>query len=706
MQTLQWLFSNILYMAGMASFVAIIILLLRKLFDKKISPKWKFAMWILLFISLVLPFRITLYANNNNFYIASMIMDRLENIKNILSISTYGKILTVIWISGILVLSIIYFVSSWIMNRKIGREEIKEERILKIWHQAKEEIGVKKEIKLIKQEIKTIPCIYGMIHPSILLTEEILEKPEEVLKHIFMHELSHEKRKDTWINKILLLITIVYWFNPFFWFCFQQIRQDMELKADELVLSKLPKQKEKEYAKSLVSILPISQEQKITNRLLYVTDSKKNMERRINMIKLSKQFREYKTLIGVTTLVLTLCIGMLIFTQIKPKQEEETFNAIKYFETPDRIIYKIKAEDKYYVYTPTKNDYNILLNQLVKCIDGVGEGAKISQEDMKKIENEENYIELDYDTISKNYVISYQKENYNVIKRTDEGGIVVKNNIKQREQLEKLLAEQIRDKKECYEMLDNKEYRILEPISYEVPSWSNELKKYEQGIYSVRLGTKDAWEKFKENNHIVMSQDIPEQQFEKTNVMATITKYQIDKMETRIGGATLYFKGAEQKDKYYVNLYCISKAVNINCIYRNFNEITQGNIEAKQSQNTVVNSSKTTDNMNTNQVSDLKNENSISEEKAKQIAIQALKEDGITTYESMKIERKTENKYYLQKWTDTNQNYAEKYTPVTNYEAVDTWYVVFQDAGDVGCYVGIWIDVNTSEILCYHWTGE
>ncbi len=418
------------------------------------------------------------------------------------------------------------------------------------------------------------------------------------------------------------------------------------------------------------------------------------------MIKLSKQFKEYKTLIGVTTLVLTLCIGILIFTQIKPKQEEETFNTIKYFETPDRIVYKIKGEDKYYVYTSAKNDYDVLLNQLIKCVDGVGEGAKLSQEDMKKIEEEENYIELDYDTISKNYVISYQKENYNVIKRTDEGGIVVKNNIKQRETLEKLLAEQIREKKECYEMLDNKEYRLLEPISYEVPSWSNELKKYEQGIYSVRLGTKDAWERFKENNHIVMSQDIPEEQFEKTNVMATITRYQIDKIETRIGGATLYFKGAEQKDKYYVNLYCISKAVNINCIYRNFNAIIQETIEVQQSENAVNTLNKTSNNTN------IKNENPISEERAKQIAIEALKEDGITTYESIKIERKTENKYYLQKWTDTNQNYAEKYTPVNDYEAVDTWYVAFQDAGDVGCYVGIWIDVYTSEILCYHWTGE
>lgn len=198
-----------------------------------------------------------------------------------------------------------------------------------------------------------------------------------------MHELAHDKRKDPLINKILLWITLIYWFNPILWFCFKQVRQDMELKADELVLGKLPKENQKEYAKSLVTILPISQEEKMTAKVLYVTDGKKNMERRIKMIKLSKQFKEYKTLIGVTTLVLTLCLGILIFTQIKPKQEG-TFNNVKYFETPDRIVYKVKEQDKYYVYNSAKQDYDQLLNQLIKCIDGLGEGAKVSRRRYEK----------------------------------------------------------------------------------------------------------------------------------------------------------------------------------------------------------------------------------------------------------------------------------------------------------------------------------
>ena len=458
------------------------------------------------------------------------------------------------------------------MRNKIGKEEIKDERILAILEETKKLIGVKREIKLIRQTNKMTPCIYGIIHPKILLTEEILEKSDEVLKHIFMHELSHYKRKDIILNKILLVITIIHWFNPILWFCFQQVRQDMELKADEMVLSKLPKKQEKKYAKSLVSILPISQEEKMTTKLLYVTDGKKNMERRIKMIKLSKQFKEYKTLIGVTTLVLTLCIGILIFTQIKPK-EEENLNYVQYFETPDRIVYKEKGADNYYVFTSAKQEYTDIMNQLIHGIDGIGEGERLSEETIRKIQEEENYIELDYDTISKNYIICYEKENYNVIKRTDEGGQVVKQTIKNKENLQEELKKATK-KTTAYHMKENELYKFEEPIEYKVPSWSNELKKYKQGTYTVRLGNMNALANFLSNNSLKYDGNITEETFEKSNVIASITKYKVLGIDTRIGGMTYHFYGTENSKKYYITLFTVSKAVNINCIYRDYENVT------------------------------------------------------------------------------------------------------------------------------------
>lgn len=565
------IFNYILYLSVIASILAIIVLFFRKTFDKKISPTWKLGMWLLVLISLCIPFRFTIQSKNTHTFFVSNLVDKIEIVIKNLMLGQYGKILMYIWLGGMGVLLLYYFISSIIMKQKIGNEVVKDIRLTKILEQAKKQMGVKKEIQLIKQKDKKVPCIYGIIKPRILITEEILKEEEETLYYIFLHELAHYKRKDIVLNKLLIIITTIYWFNPIIWFCFKQIRQDMELKADEMVLARIQKKEEKKYAKTLVMLLPISQEEKQTAKVLSVTDGKKNMERRIKMIKLSEKFKEYKMLIGVTTLLLTLCIGIIIFTQIKPK--EENLNYVQYFETPDRIIYKEKGADNYYVFTSAKQEYTNIMNQLIHGIDGIGEGERLSEETIRKIQEEENYIELDYDTISKNYIICYEKENYNVIKRTDEGGQVVKQTIKNKENLQEELKKATK-KTTAYHMKENELYKFEEPIEYEVPSWSNELKKYEQGTYTVRLGNMNALANFLSNNNLKYDGNITEETFEKSNVIASITKYKVLGIDTRIGGMTYHFYGTENSKKYYITLFTVSKAVNINCIYRDYENVT------------------------------------------------------------------------------------------------------------------------------------
>ena len=101
-----------------------------------------------------------------------------------------------------------------------------------------------------------------------------------------MHELSHYKRKDSLFNYVLLIITVIHWFNPFVWIFFKKIRQDIELATDEMVLEKLQKNEKKEYGMTLINSLQIFQEELYTAKLLCVTDDNKNMERRIKMVKL------------------------------------------------------------------------------------------------------------------------------------------------------------------------------------------------------------------------------------------------------------------------------------------------------------------------------------------------------------------------------------------------------------------------------------
>ena len=709
------IFYNILYASIITSILGIVILLFRKTFDKKISPTYKFVMWGLMFFTLIFPFRITLQSNNSHKFLLSSLIDKIESIKESLILNEVGKTIIYIWLAVMCIIFIYYIITSIIFNKKIGNKEVKDKKILDILEFSKKQMEIKKDIKLIKQEYKKVPCIYGLFKTKILVTDEILKKDEESLKYIFMHELAHFKRKDLILNKILIAITTVHWFNIGLWYCFKQIRQDMELKADEMVLEKIGKNEEKSYAKTLVKLIPISNNEKQPVKLLCVTDGKKNMERRINMIKLSDKFKEYKSLIGITTLLIVLCIGTFIFTRIEPKEETGVVNSFQYFETPDRIVYKEKDTDNYYVFTKGESSYTDILNEIIKVFDSKEEGIQVSKEDIEKIEENQNYIELDYDTISKNYVIAYEEDLNNIILRNDNGGQVVKQNIKEeyKKELQEKLDEKILMDASCYHMGDNKQYILnnKEVADDVIVKNVSELKLYESGIYGIKIQNKEKLDEILNRYNITLEEQINDDVFQKADIIVMISKYDIEKIETRIGGLTYFFTGSKLPNSYIVNVFQASKAINTNCIYRNLD-------------NTISNSTSNGDYVVNDNISNTENENSSNIETEVKITKEAAAE--IAEKESKK------EKYQYQGWesdfsatevwVDENGNYeisAEliyslddihrlyywedewaKDTNINNlFKGQPVWCIRLGDKNDPLTNLYIYVDANNGEVV-------
>lgn len=293
-----------------------------------------------------------------------------------------------------------------------------------------------------------------------------------------------------------------------------------------------------------------------------------------------EKLKEHKALIGVIILMIIISIGILIYAILKPRQTAKQENNVQYFETPDRVVYKVKGEDKYFAFGKGEEAYQKIVNSLIHSIESLGQGSALSQEEIEQIEKEENYIELDYETISKNYIIAYERENNVMIKRTDDGGVVVRNKLNDTQELKSVLEEiKFTYRNQNYQMADNRIVPLKYPINYSVPSWSNELRKYEKGIYSVRLGTKGAMQNFLERNQLTYNEELTEEILNKQNVVAMITKFKIDRIEPRVGGVTCYFTGMENTNQYYITFLYLSKAVNVNCIYRNYDKVTYAPID-------------------------------------------------------------------------------------------------------------------------------
>ena len=60
------IFYKVLYMSVVGILVGSLILLIRKILDKKISPKWKCVIWLILIISLIVPIKIEIPNENTS----------------------------------------------------------------------------------------------------------------------------------------------------------------------------------------------------------------------------------------------------------------------------------------------------------------------------------------------------------------------------------------------------------------------------------------------------------------------------------------------------------------------------------------------------------------------------------------------------------------------------------------------------------------
>lgn len=375
------IFYQVLYMTVVGSIVGLLIYFVRNIFDKKISGKWKCIMWCIAIVTLLIPIRIEV-KTDKSVVMQSEIIDSFENIKYINQessrvtkpskeektgvldfsdfndetsskksfenmnqvVNAYNNMTSIqiaeeqklntdikelilnilipsVWMFGILIFITTFISGSRRINKRISKNIYKDERLENILSMCKKQLVIKKKINIVLQSYKKVPSIFGILNPSILITEETLEQDNQTIKYIFLHELSHYKRKDLIFNYVLLCVLSIHWFNPVVWFLFKKIRQDIEIGADELASKKLDKNEKKEYGMVLINLLKNRTGENYTASMLCMSDTGKNMERRIHMIK-----GKSKSAILSFILVIIVFLVVVSFIFIKVIKVEDVVN--------------------------------------------------------------------------------------------------------------------------------------------------------------------------------------------------------------------------------------------------------------------------------------------------------------------------------------------------------------------------------------------
>jgi beta-lactamase regulating signal transducer with metallopeptidase domain len=176
-------------------------------------------------------------------------------------------------------------------------------------------LGVRREVELAESAAISGPCLCpprrrrpGGRHPCILLPRGAAAAlGEDRLRHVLLHELAHLAHRDLAVRRTADLLRTLHWFNPLVHLAASALREDQELAADERALRHLPAAEHRRYGRTLLDLLPGAA---VGTPAAAFVETRKQLHRRILMIA---RFAPRHRLAAAAALALfTLLAGLLL----------------------------------------------------------------------------------------------------------------------------------------------------------------------------------------------------------------------------------------------------------------------------------------------------------------------------------------------------------------------------------------------------------
>lgn len=298
---LDFVFFKFFELSVAASVIMLIIILLKQIGKRLLTPKLLYFLWLIFIFKLIFPVsvpsimsienitdRYFFMEQNSPTSVAINAMSKVvqshnyENeIKKENKIYTKGKLITytstikdpatvqmhkyasarnkvlefmsILWLVGFTILiSLKVYNNVKFKKHFVKNNYCEDERIINILKDCKELMGIKKDIKLIVSG-SVIPMMCGVFKPYIMLPYDCTKKfTLDEIKLILMHELGHYKQKDVVLYFISDILSAIYWFNPLICFGLREMKDNLELLSDDKVLKIISSKENINYGRVLM----------------------------------------------------------------------------------------------------------------------------------------------------------------------------------------------------------------------------------------------------------------------------------------------------------------------------------------------------------------------------------------------------------------------------------------------------------------------
>jgi len=276
---LETVFVSYLEISATTSIIILALRLLAPYLNKTYAAKWKYWIWLILAVWLIIPASISLPTTPVEVNIPNAPIIPSDNVlpnvpssdvvtvqpdattiiqpKQILPEAqrtiTLLDLIALIWLIGIVAFLIYQMAGYFIFKKKVLRwsRAPQDPRIESAIHSASSQIGLTKRVIPFISDIVSSPLMIGFFRPLLILPCETYSDAD--LSFIVRHELTHCRRNDLWYKLLLIIANAVHWYNPVIYLMFHEANGDLELSCDDAIINGMSFAERKVYTETILA---------------------------------------------------------------------------------------------------------------------------------------------------------------------------------------------------------------------------------------------------------------------------------------------------------------------------------------------------------------------------------------------------------------------------------------------------------------------
>ncbi|MBB6673692.1 M56 family metallopeptidase [Cohnella nanjingensis] len=188
---------------------------------------------------------------------------------------------------------------------------ISDSRVNSLFRQCQAKMNVRRKVTLTETGLVSSPALTGLFRPRLLMPPDVLRiLDDRELQFVFLHELSHLRRRDLFMNAAMHALLALHWFNPLVWYAYRRMREDQELACDALTLTSLRPADSHAYGMTILKLLAALSGQSRFMHAAGIAGSRQAYRRRMILIRTHRPNTYKRTLLGLSVLLLVGGCGL------------------------------------------------------------------------------------------------------------------------------------------------------------------------------------------------------------------------------------------------------------------------------------------------------------------------------------------------------------------------------------------------------------